>query len=134
MAKKADRERKLEDPEGDFSGTHKDVNYIYSGPDSYESKRKQKLITREVLAVSPTTPMYLKWSKVPITFDHGDHLDFIPKLGRYTLIVSPIIKDAKLNRVLVDGGSSLNIMLLKTFNLMGMSRSALRSTQLHSTE
>jgi hypothetical protein len=45
------------------------------------------------------------------------------------MIVSPIIKYVKLNRVLVDGGSSLNILFLKTFNQMGLPRSALRLSQ-----
>jgi hypothetical protein len=75
--------------------------------------------------VSPTTPEYLKWSKVPITFDCSDHPDFMPKPGCYPLIVSPIVKDVKLNRVLVDGGSSLSILFLKTFDQMGLSRSLL---------
>jgi hypothetical protein len=35
--------------------------------------------------------------------------------------MSPIIKDVKLHRVLIDGGSSLNIMFLKTFDHMGLS-------------
>jgi hypothetical protein len=30
------------------------------------------------MAVSPTTPEYLKWSEVPITFDRRDHPDFVP--------------------------------------------------------
>jgi hypothetical protein len=68
------------------------------------------------MAVSYATPEYLKWSEVPITFDRNDHLDFVPKMGRYPLIVCPIIKNVKLNRVLVDGGSSLNIFFLKTFD------------------
>jgi hypothetical protein len=42
----------------------------------------------------------------------------MPKSGRYPRIVSPIIKDIKLNRVLIDGGSSLNILFLKTFDQM----------------
>jgi hypothetical protein len=68
------------------------------------------------MAISPTTPEYLKWSEVPITFNRSDHPDFVPKLGWYPLIVGPIVKDVKLNRVLVDGGSSLNIPFLKTFD------------------
>jgi hypothetical protein len=75
--------------------------------------------------VGPTTPEYLRWSEVPITFDHGDHPDFIAKPGRYPLVVCPIVKDVKLNRVLVDGGSTLNLLFLKTFNQMGLSRSLL---------
>jgi hypothetical protein len=49
----------------------------------------------------------------------------VPKPGLYPLIVSPIIKDVKLNRVLIDGGSSLNILLLKTIDQMRLSRSLL---------
>jgi hypothetical protein len=68
-AKKADQEKKPEEPNGNFPEAHKKVNYIYGGPDSYESRRKQKLTTREVMAVSPTTLEYLKWFEVPINFD-----------------------------------------------------------------
>jgi hypothetical protein len=117
------------EPKGDFPEAHKEVNYIYGGPDSYESRRKQKLTAWEVMVVSPSTPEYLKWFEVPITFDHSDHPDFVPKSGWYALIVSPIIKDVKLNRVLVNGGSSLNILFLKTFDQMELSRSALRPSQ-----
>jgi hypothetical protein len=127
--RKDDQEKKPDDPKGDFPEAHKEVNYIYSGPDSYESRMKQKLTAWEVMEVSPATPKYLKWFEVPITFDHDDHSKFIPKPTRYPLIVSPIVKDVKLNGVLVDGGNSLNILFLKTFNHMGLPRLALRSSQ-----
>jgi hypothetical protein len=123
MAKVVDQEKKPKEPKGDFLEAHKEVNYIYGGPDSYESRRKQKPIAQEVMAVSPATPQYLKWSKVPITFDHSEHPDIVLKLGRYPLIVYPIIKDVKLNRVLVEGGCSLNILFLKNFDQMWLSRS-----------
>jgi hypothetical protein len=118
-AKKAYQEKKPEEPKGELPEAHKEVNYIYGGPDSYESGRKQKLTAWE----------YLKWSEVPITFDRGDHPDSVPKPGRYPLIVSPIVKDVKLNQVLVNGGSSLNILFLKTFNQMGLPRLALRPSR-----
>jgi hypothetical protein len=47
----------------------------------------------------------------------------------YPLIVCPIFMDVKLNRVLVDGGSSLNILFLKTFDQMGLLRSALHPSR-----
>jgi hypothetical protein len=81
------------------------------------------------LAVGPATLEYLRRSKVPITFDGGDHPDFIPKLGQYPQVVCLILKDVKLKRVLVDGGSSLNLHFLKTFDQMGLSRSLLRPSQ-----
>jgi hypothetical protein len=129
MAKLADQEKKPKDPKGDFPETHKEVNYNFGGPDSFEPKRKQKLTAREVLVVGPATHEYLGWSMVPITFDHSDHPDFIPKPGRYPPVVCPIVKDVKLNRVLVDGGSSLNLLFLKTFDQMGLSRSLLCPSQ-----
>jgi hypothetical protein len=41
-----DQEKKPKEPKGDFLEAHKEVNYIYGGPDSYESRQKQKLIAR----------------------------------------------------------------------------------------
>jgi hypothetical protein len=35
IAKKADQEKKSEDPKGDFLETHKELNCIYGGPSSY---------------------------------------------------------------------------------------------------
>jgi hypothetical protein len=82
-------------------------------------------MTREVVAVSPATPEYLKWFEVTTTFNQSDHPNFIPKLDQYPLIVIPIIKDVRLNRVLINEGSSLNIHFLKTFEQMGLPRSVL---------
>jgi hypothetical protein len=56
MAKSADQEKKPKDPKGDFPKSHKEVNYIFGGPDSYEPRRKQKLVAREVMVVGPATP------------------------------------------------------------------------------
>jgi hypothetical protein len=44
MTKVANQEKKPKDPKGDYPKAHKKVNYIFSGPDSYEPKWKQKLI------------------------------------------------------------------------------------------
>jgi hypothetical protein len=49
------------------------------------------------MPVSPTIPEYIKWFKVPIDFNRSAHPDFMPKPGQYPLIVSPIVKDVKLN-------------------------------------
>jgi hypothetical protein len=128
-AKGADQEKKPKEPKGDFPKTHNEVNYIYGGPNSYESRQKQQFTAWEVMAVSPATPEYLKWFEVPITFNHSDHTNIVPKPGRYHLIVCPIVKDVKLNHVLINGGSSLNILFLKTFDQMGLARYLLRPSR-----
>jgi hypothetical protein len=120
-----DQEKNLEEPKGDFPEAHNEVNYIYGVPESYKSRTKHKLTAREVMVVLLATPEYLKWYEVPITFDCSDHLGFVPKPGRYPLIVSPIVKEVKLNQVLVDGDSSLNILFFKIFGQKGLSRSLL---------
>jgi hypothetical protein len=96
-AQKANQEKKAFNPKDDFPETHKEVNYIFDSPDSYESKRKQKLTAWEVMAVGLVAPGYMKWLEVSITFDRSDHSDFIPKPGRYPLIVNLIVKGIKLN-------------------------------------
>jgi hypothetical protein len=64
-----------------FRNSHdqiKDNMYIIDGPDSYESKRKQKLANQDVFVVEPITAKFLQWSMVPINFDGTDHLDHVP--------------------------------------------------------
>jgi len=82
---------------------------------------------REVCAVGTAAPSYLKWSESAITFDRQDHPDRIPNPGSYPLIVEAIIAETRLSKVLMDGGSSLNILYAETLALMGISKSRLRN-------
>jgi hypothetical protein len=60
-----------------------------------------------------------------ITFDQEDHRDRVPYLGRYPLVVSPIVGTTCLTKVLMDGGSDLNIICTSTLDRMGIPRSNL---------
>jgi hypothetical protein len=71
-----------------------------------------------VYVVEPTTPAFLRWSWSAITFDRFDHLDSIPHLGRYPLVIDPII-----DKKLMDRGSGLNIMYVEMLDAMGINRS-----------
>jgi hypothetical protein len=59
--------------------------------------------------------VYLDWSDKSITFDQGDHPDCVLSLGRYPLVVDPVIGNARLTKVLMDGGSNLNIIYAETW-------------------
>jgi hypothetical protein len=61
-----------------------------------------------------------------ITFDHDDHPDYVPNPGVYPLVVDPIIANTRLTKVLMDGGSSLNIIYAQTLDLLGIKRTHLR--------
>jgi hypothetical protein len=71
-------------------------------------------------------PRYLRWSEFPIVFDYRNHLDRIPHIGAYPLIVEAIMGSERLSKVLMDGGSDLNIMYIETFDGLGIASSTLR--------
>nr|CAE01771.2 OSJNBa0027H06.4 [Oryza sativa Japonica Group] len=68
-----------------FQDSRKELNHIFGGPLAYESKRKQKLTEREINAIQPDTPQYLRWSETAIKFDRLDHPDRVVHPGRYPL-------------------------------------------------
>jgi hypothetical protein len=47
----------------------------------------------------------------------------VPSPGRYPLVVDLIIGNVRLSKVLMDGGSSLNIIYAETLELLGVDRS-----------
>jgi hypothetical protein len=101
--------------------------YIIFGVDTVNlSSRQCKHERREVFLVEVATPFYLDWSDHDITFDQVDHLDYIPNHERYPLIVNPTIGNTRLTKVLIDGGSSLNIIYADTLELLGVERSQIR--------
>jgi hypothetical protein len=71
--------------------------------------------------------VYLDWSDKPITFDQGDHPDYVPSPGRYPLVVDPIIGNDRLSKVLMDGDNSLNIIYAVTLELLGVDRSEIQA-------
>jgi hypothetical protein len=77
--------------------------------------------------VKVATPVYLDWSDKPITFNQGDHPDYVSSPGRYPLVIDPIIGNVRLSKVLMDGGSSLNIIYAETLELLGVDRSEIRA-------
>jgi hypothetical protein len=82
------------------------------------SARYRKQERREVCSVKVAAPVYLDWSDKPITFDQGDHPDCVSSPGKYPLVVDPVIGNTRLTKVLMDGGSSLNIIYTETLGLL----------------
>ena len=63
-------------------------------------------------------PSFLSWSESLITFDQRDHPSHITRLGRCPLIIDPIVRKKRLTKVLMDGGSGLNILYVDTLDAM----------------
>jgi hypothetical protein len=100
---------------------------IYDGQVANASAQHCKQERREVCSVKVAAPVYLDWSDKPITFDQGDHPNCVPSLGRYPLVVDPVIGNGRLTKVLMDGGSNLNIIYAKTLGLLGVDLSTIRA-------
>jgi hypothetical protein len=118
--------KKEGDKEEEFPAIH-NCFMIYGGQVANASARHRKQERREVYSVKVVAPAYLDWSDKPITFDRGDHPDFVPSPGRYPLVVDPIIGNVRLSKVLMDGGISLNIIYAETLELLGVDRSEVRA-------
>ena len=95
-----------------------------------ESKSRLKVINREVNMVAPATPSYLKWSQTAITFDQSDHPARIATPGRQALVVDPVVEGTRLTKVLMDGGSGLNILYAETLKGMGILMSRLSESNM----
>ena len=87
----------------------------------------------EVYTTKLATLAFLRWLESSITFDQTDHPESIPQPRRYPLVVDLIVSMKWLTKVLMDGGSGLNIMYADTLDAMGIDRSRSRPTGVIST-
>ena len=69
------------------------------------------------------------WSSCPITFDRRDHPTSIRHGGFSALVLDPIVDGFHLTRVLMDGGSSLNLLYQDTVSKMGIDPSRIKPTK-----
>jgi hypothetical protein len=99
----------------DFQEHDKMVNVLFGG---LPNRRAQKATRREVMSIEPVVPTPLRWSEVPITFSREDQWTSFSEPGRFPLVLKPVVAGSKLNKVLIDGGSGLNVLFTKTLKKM----------------
>jgi hypothetical protein len=114
-----DKKGKKEHDDGnaDPQELDKTVNVLFGG---LPSRREQKATRREVMSIKPAVPTPLRWSEVPITFSRADQWTSFSEPGRFPLVLKPVVAGSKLNKVLIDGGSGLNVLFAKTLKNMGL--------------
>jgi hypothetical protein len=108
--------------DGDAGGfpAVENVFLIFGGPTIDMSSRQCKRERHEVLATEKMPPSFLDWSEDTVTFSREDHPNRIPNPGQYPLVVDPVIGNVRFSKVLMDGGSSLNILYAHTLRLLGI--------------
>jgi hypothetical protein len=70
------------------------------------------------MSIEPAVPTPLRWSEVPITFSRVDQWTSFSEPGRFPLVLKPVVAGSRLNKVLIDGGSGLNVLFTKTLKKM----------------
>jgi hypothetical protein len=71
-----------------------------------------------VATTSAPTPY--RWSEHPITFTRADQWLNFDHPGKYPLLVDPVIRESRVKKVLVDGGSSINVTFPRTLLGLGV--------------
>jgi hypothetical protein len=117
-----DDEAKKDGGDGDVGGfpAVENVFLIFGGPKVDMSSRQRKREQHEALAAEKVPSSFPDWSEDAITFSREDHLNRIPNPGQYPLVVDPVIENVRFSKVLMDGGSSLNILYAHTLRLLGI--------------
>ena len=100
------------------------VATIFRGLAAAKSRRDRKLTARRVLAVNAedaiANPSYCLWSEVAITFSRADQWADIPYMGRFPLVLDATVQKVLFRKVLVDGGSALNLLFAEALRELGL--------------
>jgi hypothetical protein len=107
--------KKNDEGNGDFQEPDKMMNVLFSG---LPSRREQKATRREVMSIEPVVPTPLRLLEVPITFSRADQWTSFSEPGWFPLVLKPVVAGSKLNKVLIDGGSGINVLFAKTLKNM----------------
>ena len=91
-------------------------------------KRDQKVHKRAVNSVEPAVPRYLRWSEQPIVWSREDHPPRVDSPGQLALVVAPQVGGYKFTKVLMDRGSSINILYYETFRRTGLTDKNLKTS------
>jgi hypothetical protein len=103
-----------------FQDASKTVNVIFWGDGDFGSRRDQKLLLREIMSIEPAVPRPLRWLEVPISFSHDDQWTSFSEPGKFPLVLDPVVAEVRLTKVLIDGGSGLNLIFASTLRKMGL--------------
>ena len=74
----------------------------------------------------------MHWSERPVTWTREDHPAVMPNPGGYALVLNPTIvaqRTCKFTRVLIDGGSIINILYHDTMTKLGLKAEDLEPTR-----
>jgi hypothetical protein len=99
-----------------------------------KDKRNDLWYEAEVNAVMPTEPQFMHWSEAAITWGRKDHPRLMPSPGEYALVLDPFMcsdtHTCRFSRVLIDGGSSINLLYRSSMEKLCIPLAQLKLSQL----
>jgi hypothetical protein len=110
--KRPDEEDKIEeecdkDPHHAYNYPDRSIHSIFGGKVALENRRHRKLTTQAIMALNNPDG---RGSHQPITFSRADQWANIPEPGHFPLVLDPVIRNVRFEKVLIDGGSALDIL------------------------
>jgi hypothetical protein len=113
-----------DDPDQDEEDFPVDVEQYHIFTTPGKDKRNDLWHEAEVNAVMPAEPQFMHWSEAAITGGREDHPRLMPSPGEYALVLDPIIRSdthtCRFSRVLIDGGSSINLLYRSSLEKLGI--------------
>jgi hypothetical protein len=77
------------------------------------------------MSIEPAVSRPLRWLEVPISFSRDDQWTSFSELGKFPLVLDPVVAEVRLTKVLIDGGSGLNLIFANTLRKMGLDLSGM---------
>jgi hypothetical protein len=112
---------KLDQGDDDFLA---DVKQYHIFTTLGKDKRNDLWHEAEVNAVMPAEPQFMHWSEAAITWGREDHPRLMPSPGEYALVLDPVMcsdtHTCRFSRVLIDGGSSINLLYRSSMEKLGI--------------
>jgi hypothetical protein len=106
--------------------------HIFTSPG--KDKRNDLWHEAEVNTVMPAEPQFMHWSEAAITWGREDHPRLMPGPGEYALVLDPVMcsdtHTYRFSRVLIDGGSSINLLYRSSMEKLGIPLAQLRPSRL----
>ena len=114
----------------EFPDEHAAYVIFTSQPEGRRSRRREHQGVN-VVATNPAEHMH--WSEKPISWSRADHPEVMPSPGSYALVLGATLaterRAACFSRVLIDGGSSINILYRDTLEKLNVKTKQLMPTR-----
>jgi hypothetical protein len=126
-----DKDDPDKNPKHQYQEPMRHVTTIIEGKVSVESKREWKLLAHACLNVAKVDdlivdPRLPPWSHHKINFSRVDQWATILEPGRFALVLNPCINKVQFDRVLIDGGSSIDILFKNSLSALNISEANLK--------